>query len=98
MFYVFLIRFLGFLFFFLEKIDKNTTLIVFIASSPFSELHNNNFLYLWWHPNLRAKKYTPSLFSQSVVGQCTAKVASMHTADRETPTQTLQFHVKFMPC
>jgi len=43
------------------------------AISPFSELHNNNLLYLLWHSNLSVKKCTPSLFSQSVVGQFTPK-------------------------
>ena len=39
----------------------------------FSELHNNNLLYLLWHSKLRVKKCAPSLFSQSVVGQFTPK-------------------------
>jgi len=47
---------------------------------------------------LKVKKCTPSLFSQSVVGQFTPKwLASMHTANREKPLpHKLQFHVKFM--
>jgi len=35
--------------------------------SPFSEVHNR--LYILWHSKLRVKKCTPSLFSQSIVGQ-----------------------------
>ena len=60
----------------------------------FSELHNNNLLYLLWHSKLRVKQCTPSLISQGVVGQFTPKwkgLESMRTANREpTPTQTLQ--------
>jgi len=41
------------------------------AISPFSELHNNNLLYLLWNLNFRVKRCTPSLFSQSVVGKFT---------------------------
>ena len=40
--------------------------------SPFAELHDNN-LYLLLHTKLRVKKCTPSLLSQSVVGQCAPK-------------------------
>jgi len=44
------------------------------AISLFSELHNNNLLYLLWHSKLRIKNvYTPFLFSQCVVGQFTPK-------------------------
>ena len=43
------------------------------AISLFSELHNNNLLYLSWHSKLTVKKCTPSLFWQSVVGQFTPK-------------------------
>jgi len=43
------------------------------AISLFSELHNNNFLYLLWHSKLKVKKRPPSLFLQSVVGQFTSK-------------------------
>jgi len=43
------------------------------AISLFSELHNDNLLYLLWHSKLRAKKCTPSLFSQCVVDQFTPK-------------------------
>jgi len=43
------------------------------AISPFSELHSNNLSYLLRYSKLRAKKCTPSLFSQSVVGQFTLK-------------------------
>jgi len=32
------------------------------AISPFSELHNNNLLYLLWNSKLRIKRCTPSLF------------------------------------
>jgi len=43
------------------------------ATSPFSELHNNDLLYLLLHSKLRMKKCTPALFSQSVVGQFSPK-------------------------
>jgi len=71
----FLIRFLGFLFFFRKKYTK-TLLSLFLlhhAISPSSELHNNNFLCLLRQPNLTEKKCTPSLFSQGVVAQITPK-------------------------
>jgi len=76
----FLIRFsvflkeTGFCSFFRKKQKHYSELfLLHHAISPFSELHNNNFLYLLWHSNLRVKKCTPSLFSQSVVGQFTTK-------------------------
>jgi len=71
-----------FLFFFKEtgfcSFEKNTKthselFLLHHAISPFSELHNNNLHYLLWHSNLRVKKCTPSLSSQSVVGQFTPK-------------------------
>jgi len=69
------------------------------AISPFSELHDNNLLYLLWHSKLRIKKCTPSFF-RSVVGQFTQVVRigkHAHNKQRKaTPTQTLLFHVKFM--
>ena len=40
------------------------------ATSPFSELHNNNLLYLLWHSN-SGEKCTQPLFLRSVVGQLT---------------------------
>jgi len=60
---------------FFRKTEKpHTELFSFYhAMSPFSELHNNNLLYLLWDSNLRVKKCTPSLFSRSVVGQFTPK-------------------------
>jgi len=45
-----------------------------------------------------------SVFSQSVAGQSTPKwqglQACSHQTEKNTPTQTLQFHVKFtcLPC
>jgi len=58
------------------------------ATSPFSELHNNNLLHLLWNLKLRVKRCTPSLFSQSVVGKFSPKwygLTSMRTASREKP-------------
>jgi len=58
------------------------------AISLFSELYNNNLLYLLWHSKLRVKQCTSSLISQCVVGKFTPKcqgLASMHTANREKP-------------
>jgi len=61
------------MFFFSKKNGKTYSELFLLlhAISPFSELHNNNFLYLLWHSNLRVKKCTPSSFSQCVVGQFT---------------------------
>jgi len=72
-FFVFLKRY-RFLFF-CKKYTKTPLWIALLhhAISPFSELHNNNLLYLLWHSNLTVKKCNPSLFSQSVVGQFTPK-------------------------
>jgi len=58
------------------------------AISPFIESHSNKLLWLLRHSNLSGKKCTPSLFSQSVVGQFTPKwqnLARMRTANREKP-------------
>ena len=58
------------------------------AISTFSELHNNNLLYLLWNLKLRVKRCTPSLFSQSVIGKSNPKfcgLTSMRTANREKP-------------
>ena len=88
---------------FLKKTEKaHSELFLFHHAIPlFSELHNNNLLYLHWHSKLRVKQCTPSLILQCVVGQFTPKIGKYaHSKQRATPTQTLQFHVKFtcMPC
>jgi len=51
---------------FFRKITKHYSELFLLlhATSPFSELRNNNFLYLLWHLNLRVKKCIPSFFSQ----------------------------------
>jgi len=55
---------------FKKKHKKHSDLfLLHDAISSFAELHNNNLLYLLLHSKLRVKKCTPSLFSQSVVGQ-----------------------------
>jgi len=75
---------LFFLFFFKKKQDfvlfskktkkKHPEVFLFHhAISLFSELHNNNLLYLLWHLKLKVKQCTPSLISQCVVGQFTPK-------------------------
>jgi len=58
------------------------------AISQFSELHNNNLLYLLCHSNLRVKKCTLSLFSLSAVGQLTPKWQGLprtRKVNRENP-------------
>jgi len=89
---------------FLTKTDKphSELFLLHHAISLFSVLHNNNLLYLLWHSKLRVKKCTPSLFSQSIVGQFTPKWyirlgKHAHSKQRQTtPTHTQLFHVKFM--
>jgi len=81
------------LFFFLKKTEKpHFELFLFHhAISLFSELRNNNLLYLLWHSKLRVKKCTTSLISQCVVGQFTPKwsgLASMCTANRDKHPHT----------
>jgi len=44
---------------------ENGKTLLHQAISLFSELHNNNLLYLLCHSNSRVKKCTPSLFLQS---------------------------------
>ena len=58
------------------------------AISPFSELYNNNLLYLLWNLKLGIKRCTQSLSSQSVVGKFTPSwygLTSMRTSNREKP-------------
>jgi len=87
---------------FLEKTQKpySELFLLHHAISPFSELDNNNLLYLLWHSNLRVRKCTPSLFSLSVVGHFTPSGKVCQTYPRQTEkatlTQTLPFHVNFM--
>jgi len=59
----------------LRKIEKTHSELFLLhhATSPSLELHNTNLLYQSWHSKLGVKKCTPSLFSQSVVGQLTPK-------------------------
>jgi len=75
-------------------------LLLHHAISPFSELHNNESLYLLWHSNLRVKKCTPSLFRKVLLVnslQSGNKAWQERVQQRKaTTTQTLQFHVKFM--
>jgi len=73
-----------------KKQHGNPMLNCFVASYnntvPFSELHNNNLLYLLWHSNLRVKTCTPSLFSRSVSGQFTPKwlgLVRKHSKERK---------------
>jgi len=70
------------------------------AISPFSELHNNNFLYQWWHSNLRVKKCTPSLVSLMLLvnslQSCNALQACAQETEKSHFHKTLQFHVKFV--
>jgi len=71
------------------KNNTKTPFYIFLwhhAIPLFSELHNNNLLCLLWHLKLKAKKFTPSLFPQSIVCQFTRKwkgFLSMWTANSE---------------
>jgi len=87
-FFVFLKR--NWILFFLKNTQNphSELFLLHLAISPFSELHNNNLLYLILHSNLRVNKCLPSLFSQSVVGQLTPnwqRLARTRRANREKP-------------
>jgi len=62
---------------YLKKNAKTPFRIVYIASCNITifKITQYNFLqaYLLWHSKVRVMKCTPSLFSQSVVGQFTPK-------------------------
>jgi len=84
-----------FLFFFIKKQDfvlflrktekpHSELFLLHHAKSPFSELHRNNLLYLLCHSKLRVKKCTPSLFSQSVVGQFTLSGKAWQARTQQT--------------
>ena len=69
-----------------KKKHKSPFWNVFIASCNITGFRITHNLSLW-HSNLRAKKYTPSLFSQSVAGQWYG-LASTRTSNREKPLHT----------
>jgi len=82
------------IFVFLEKSPKpySELFLLHHAVSPFLELHNNSFLYLLWHSNVRVKKCTPSLFSQ-----CCWSL-SMHTEKSHSHTNSAASLQAYMPC
>jgi len=89
---------------FLEETQKHYSelFVLHHAKSPFSELHNYNFLYILWHSNLRVKKCTPSLFSQSVIGQftpkwqaCTQQTEKSHSHTNSAVSR--QIYAAYMP-
>ena len=67
LFFVFFEKKRVFVLFFKKR--KNPFWIVFIASCNITSFRITHNLFSLCHSNLRAKKYIPSLFSQSVVGQ-----------------------------
>jgi len=106
---IFLIR--GFVFFekkrdcvlFFRKKHKNPyseLILLHHVISPFSELHNNNFLYLLGHSNLWVKKCTHLCFRKVLlVSSLQSGKVGKHAHSRQkkpAPKQTLSFHVKFM--
>ena len=56
------------------------------------KLHSDNLLYLLWHSNLRVKKCTPSLFSQSVVGQCARQTEKSHSYTNPAVSRQVYVH------
>jgi len=64
------------------------------AISPFSELHNNDLLYLLWHSNLRVKKCAPSLFNSLQSDE--AWQERPQQTETATPTQTAVSHQVYL--
>jgi len=89
---------------FLRKTEKTHSEVFLLhhPMSPFSELHNNNLLYIIMAFKIEGKEMYPIFALAGVVGQFTPKAwqACAQQTEKNIPTQTLQFHVKFMcmPC